>query len=294
MALLRQFIVFGTDSAGLERSLRFLQALVTLIATYPTAQLAALLRLTSISANIPPPASFLELSSKTNLTRRLLRLFRFLEQFKLGWDFYASGVLDFDTWLDVVGKTCLGIFGMLESVTLLDLLEIDQLQIFGAEQTANLNYQAQYFWLIGLCISLFRSGTRLLHLLGNRKAISSPSSSHNVGEKESSQTESEHENGGEVSLKHGVVAAPKAPEEIQEKGSSAHRMEAKSGATESGGAISSLLVKILADALDLLLPATAVGLVELESAAIATAMIISTVITANDVWARCGKEMYRR
>ncbi|KAH0491478.1 hypothetical protein TgHK011_002908 [Trichoderma gracile] len=286
MASLRHFIVFGTDSAGLERSLRFLQALVTLIATYPTAQLAALLRLTSISANVPPPASFLQLSSKVNLTRRLLRLFRFLEQFKLGWDFYASGVLDLDTWLDVVGKTCLGIFGMLESVTLLDLLEIDQLEVFGAEQTASLNYQAQYFWLIGLCISLFRSGTRLLHLLGNRTLSSSPSSSRNVGEKESSQTQREHENGGEVSSKQDVVAAQRAPDNIQEKVSEP--------ATKSGDTVSSLLVKVLADALDLLLPATAVGLVQLDSAAIATAMIISTIITANDVWVRCGKEMYRR
>ncbi|KAL7807240.1 peroxisomal biogenesis factor 11 [Trichoderma gracile] len=286
MASLRHFIVFGTDSAGLERSLRFLQALVTLIATYPTAQLAALLRLTSISANVPPPASFLQLSSKINLTRRLLRLFRFLEQFKLGWDFYASGVLDFDTWLDVVGKTCLGIFGMLESVTLLDLLEIDQLEVFGAEQTASLNYQAQYFWLIGLCISLFRSGTRLLHLLGNRTLSSSPSSSRNVGENESSQTQREHENGGEVSSKQDVVAAQRAPDNIHEKVSEP--------ATKSGDTISSLSVKILADALDLLLPATAVGLVQLDSAAIATAMIISTIITANDVWVRCGKEMYRR
>ncbi|KAL6886718.1 peroxisomal biogenesis factor 11 [Trichoderma longibrachiatum] len=293
MSLLRQFIVFGTDSAGLERSLRFLQALVTLIATYPTAQVAALLRLTSISANVPPQASFLQLSSKINLTRRLLRLFRFLEQFKLGWDFYAYGVLDFDTWLDVVGKTCLGIFGMLESVTLLDLLEIDQLEIFGAEQTASLNYQAQYFWLIGLCISLFRSGTRLLHLLGNRKTKSSPSSSRKVGKKEGSQTEGEHQDGREVSSKNGVVTAAKEPDEVHEKGSP-RRMEADGGPTASGDTISSLLVKILADALDLLLPATAVGLVQLDSAAIATAMIISTVITANDVWVRCGKGIYRR
>ncbi|TFA97623.1 hypothetical protein CCMA1212_010616 [Trichoderma ghanense] len=293
MAPLRQFIVFGTDSAGLERSLRFLQALVTLIATYPTAQLAALLHLTSISAHVPPPASFLQLQSKINLTRRLLRLFRFLEQFKLGWDFYVSGVLDFDTWLDVVGKTCLGIFGMLESVTLLDLLEIDQLEIFGAEQTASLNHQAQYFWLIGLCISLFRSGTRLLHLLGNRKVISSPSSGRDAGEKEGSQTESEHQAGGEVSSKDGVVAAPRAPAGNHAK-ESEHRIEAKSGAAQSSDSVYSLLMRTLADALDLLLPATAIGLVELDSAAIATAMIITTAITANDVWVRCGKEMHRR
>ncbi|KAL6854647.1 peroxisomal biogenesis factor 11 [Trichoderma novae-zelandiae] len=290
MALLRQFIVFGTDSgglhfptdarqAGLERSLRFLQALVTLIATYPTSQLAALLRLTSIDARVPPPASFLQLQSKINLTRRLLRLFRFLEQFTLGWDYYASGVLDFDTWLDVVGKTCLGIFGMLESVTLLDLLEIDQLQIFGVEQTASLNYQAQYFWLVGLCISLFRSGSRLLRLLGNRKVVPDPSSSRDAGVKEGSQKESEHHNGGEISSENGVVAATR---------------ETKGGASGSGdNAVSSLAMKLVADALDLLLPATAVGLIELDPAAIATAMMISTAITANDVWVRCGKQMHR-
>lgn len=269
------------SQAGIERSLRFLQALVSLIATYPTSQIAALLYLTSI--NVPPPASFLQLRAKINLTRRLLRLFRFLEQFRLGWDFYSSGILDFDTLLDVLGKTCMGVFGMLESVTLLDLLEIDQFVIFGAEQTASLNYQAQHFWLVALCISLFRSSTRLLRFLGKQVA-SNTSSNHDTREK-GSQKESEHQNGDE--------SAPREPGGNQHKGSE-HQIEARNAATESGEAVSPLIMKLVADAMDLLLPATAVGLVEVHSAVIAMAMIISTGITAKDVWARCGKEMRRR
>ncbi|KAF3056035.1 hypothetical protein CFAM422_012921 [Trichoderma lentiforme] len=272
MTLLRQFIVFGTDNAGIERSLRFVQALVSLIATYPALQVAAQLHLTSI--NVPPPASLLLLRSKINLTRRLLRFFRFLDQFKLGWDVYASGILDFDTLLDVLCKTSLGVFGMLETVTLLDLLEIDQMQIFGPEQTASLNYQAQWFWLVALCISLFRSATRVFRILGN-KVAPSPSST-NEKEKDA-QKESEHQDRDE--------SAPRKPNENQ--------VETSDRQTKPVEPVSPLILKLISDAMDLLLPASAVGLVQVDSEVIAVAMIISTAITANDVWARCGRDMRR-
>ncbi|KAL7904403.1 peroxisomal biogenesis factor 11 [Trichoderma velutinum] len=281
MTLLRQFIVFGTDNAGIERSLRFLQALVSLIATYPAFRIAAQLHLTSIT--VPPPASFLLLRSKINLTRRLLRFFRFLDQFKLGWDVYASGILDFDTLLDVLCKTSLGIFGMLETVTLLDLLEIDQLQIFGPEQTASLNYQAQYFWLIALCISLFRSTTRLLRILSNQVA---PSSSSTNEKEKDAQKESDYQDRDVSSTKDDDESAPRKPNENQ--------VETSNGGTKPGEPVSPLILKLISDAMDWLLPASAVQLVQVDSEVIAVAMIISTAITANDVWARCGRDMRRR
>ncbi|KAM0262291.1 hypothetical protein ACHAQJ_001760 [Trichoderma viride] len=317
MTLLRQFIVFATDNgvlhlfprqlsvenphieqnkfvaqfqsnadarqAGIERSLRLMQALVSLFATYRISQVAVLLSLTS--TKLPPPTSFLHLRAKINVTRRLLRFFRFLEHFKLGWDLYCSTILDFETWLDVLGRTCLGIFGMLESVTLLDLLEVDQLEIFGAEQTANLNYQAQLFWLIALCTSLIRSSMRLLRCL-DKQAAPNASPNHDPGEKDV-RKESEYLNGDRPSAKSGNGSAPEANQWTGPE----RQVEPKSGATEPKKFVSSLILKIVADAMDLLLPATAVGLVDIHPAVIAMAMIISTAITANDVWVRCGKEM---
>lgn len=179
---------------------------------------------------------------------------------------------------------------MLETVTLLDLLEIDQFEIFGAEQTASLNYQAQYFWLTALCISLFRSTTRLLRIFGNQVASSPPSS--NEKEKDA-QKKSEHQDGDESSTQNGDESAPRKPNETQKKGLG-NQLETSNGATGCGGAASPLIMKLVADAMDVLLPASAVGLVQLDSEVIAVAMLISTVITANDVWVRCGREMHRR
>ncbi|KAL7788183.1 peroxisomal biogenesis factor 11 [Trichoderma ceciliae] len=285
MALLRQFIVFGTDNAGIERSLRFIQALVSLFATYPASQLTALP--SSTSTNIPPPTSFLQLRAKINVTRRLLRLFRFLEHFKWGWDLYSSDILDFETWLEVLCKTCLGIFGMLESVTLLDLLEVDQLEIFGAEQTVILNYQAQLFWLLALCISLFRSSMRLLRCLSNQAAPHA-SSNRNSGEK-GLRKGGKYQSRDGLSTGSGNGSAPRGQGANQQKGFG-HQLETRNRATESKDAVSSLMLKLVADILDLLLPATAVGLVSFHPAVIAVAMIISTAITAQGVWVRCGKE----
>lgn len=188
---------------------------------------------------------------------------------------YSSGVLDFDTLLDVLGKTCLGLYGMLESVTLLDLLEVDHLEIFGAEQTDNLNYQAQVFWLIALCISLFRSGVTLLRCLGKQPAPHA-SSNHNSKENISSE-KSEHQKGDGPLMGKGD--------------GSGDQMASQSKATQSKEAVSSLILKLVATVMDILLPASAIGLIETHPAVIPLAMIISTAITANDVWIRCGKEM---
>ncbi|KAK6452821.1 hypothetical protein FP744_10009072 [Trichoderma asperellum] len=255
--------------------------MVSLFATYRFSQVAALLSLTS--TKFPPSTSFLDLRAKINVTRRLLRFFRFLEQFQVGWDLYSSKVLDFETLLDVLGKTCLGLYGMLESVTLLDLLEVDQLEIFGAEQTANLNHQAQIFWLIALCISLFRTGVALLRCLG-KQAAPSASSNRDPQERSSSEKNKHQKEDGSASGTSGAS---------QEKGSG-DQMAPKGGATISKGAVPSLILKLVADTMDILLPATAIELFEIHPAVIALAMIISTAITANDVWVRCGKEMRGR
>lgn len=192
---------------------------------------------------------------------------------------YSSQVLDFDTLLDVLGKTCLGLYGMLESVTLLDLLEVDHLKIFGAEQTDDLNYQAQVFWLIALCISLFRSSIALLRCLGKQPAPYASSSNHNSKENISSE-KSEHQKGD-------------GP--LRENGDgSGDQVASQSEATEPKEDILLLILKLVATTMDILLPATAVGLIETHPAVIALAMIISTAITANDVWVRCGKEMQSR
>lgn len=229
--------------------------------------------------------------AKINVTRRLLRFFRFLEQFQLGWDLYSSKVLGFETLLDVVGRTCLGLYGMLESATLLDLLGVDQLEIFGAEQTENLNYQAQIFWLIALCISLFRSSMTLLRCLGKQAA---PHATSNHGSKEKNSSEkSEHQKEDGPLTGDGIGSASGVPGANQQKGSG-DQMAPKSGATESKEAVPSLLLKLTADTMDVLLPATAVGLLEIHPAVIAVAMIISTAITASNVWAKCGKEMQGR
>lgn len=183
----------------------------------------------------------------------------------------------------MICKTSLGVFGMLETVTLLDLLEIDQLQIFGPEQTASLNYQAQYFWLTALCISLFRSATRLLRILGNQ--VAPGSSSTNEKEKDA-QKERDDQDRNSSSTKDDNDSAPRKPNEIQ--------VETSNRQTKPGEPVSPVILKLISDAMDLLLPASAVRLVQVDSEVIAVAMIISTAITANDVWVRCGRDMRRR
>jgi hypothetical protein len=232
------------------------------------------------------------LRAKINVSRRLLRLFRFLEQFQLGWDLYSSQVLDFEKLLDVLGRTCLGLYGLLESVTLVDLLEVDQLEIFGAEQTDNLNYQAQIFWLIALCTSLFSSSITLLRSFGSQPAPHA-SSNHN-SKKNISSEKSEHQNGDEPLRENGDGSGLKPLGANNQQQGSGDQLASQSGATETKEAVPALILKLVANSLDLLLPATAVGLIDPHPAVIPLAMVISTAITANDVWVRCGKGIQSR
>ncbi|KAK5987740.1 hypothetical protein PT974_11873 [Cladobotryum mycophilum] len=293
VATFEQFVVFGTDNAGIERSLRFFQAACLFLTSYPI--LISLLLSRSPSAiHVIARTSLSQIHDRINVTRRLLRFFRFLEYFQSGWILYVSDYNGIEIWLDVLGRSCLGIFGMLESATLFDLLQIEFFEFFGAQQTMDLNYQAQLFWIIALYTSILSSGIKMIRSnvyhgvpktgagFGTIKISKQEASDDKL--KEDVGTQDIHRILNEKMEQDGMedMNIVRQPEQNENRGDKVK---------ESTEQTSTLFMKIIADGLDLILPTAAVGWIEVDKGVIGIVMMITTILTVDEIWERCGREL---
>lgn len=241
------------------------------------------------SASILPIAasSLIQLQGRIGITRRWLRLFRFLGSFRSGWVLYLSEGKSVDIWLDVLAKSSLGMYGLLESATLLDLIGIDDLAIFGPAQTRNLNREAQLFWFVALYTSVLSHSIRLMQHLtesaskgpnqNKGSAIENPD-----GSAESKRATAEGQNEVEVSLPR-LKQHRAASDTIQTKSDSPRRTSSSTSNTTR------LYMKLMADILDMVLPAVAVGWIRVDTGFVGLAMIGSTAITGLEIWEKCGE-----
>ncbi|KAF5024804.1 hypothetical protein F66182_3120 [Fusarium sp. NRRL 66182] len=281
------FVAFGTDLVGIERILRLFQATCSLLVCYPA--FFALIQ-HKVSSTTP----LRKLGGQINLSRRFIRFFRFLDTFRAGWLVYVSeGDKPFDAWLDVISKTCFGIFGMMETLTLLDLCGIDGLRVFGEETFKEVDYQAQLFWFAGLYTSVLVTIAKLYRLLNTSPAsVSSETvatkSADNTAElssaekeaSELSETSSKQELDKERERLKGIVAKRKA--------------ERRAWMQKLGDEGFVLLRSLVSDLLDMLLPTTTVGWVQLEPGLVSLAMFFTTITTGSAVWEKVGRELLQK
>ncbi|KAF5662067.1 hypothetical protein FHETE_8172 [Fusarium heterosporum] len=281
------FVAFGTDLVGIERILRLFQATCSLLAWYP-----ALFAL--VQPKVSSTASLRSLGGQINVSRRFIRFFRFLDTFRAGWTVYvAQGDKSLDAWLEIVSKTCFGMFGMMETMTLLDLCGIDNLRVFSPEKLEEIDYQSQLFWFAGLYTSVLVSAIRLLRLLSSTPASItrenvSTGSTENTAELASAEKEiaglsektSKEELDDERKRLKDIVTKRKA-----ERGAWMRKVS-------SDGYV--LARALVSDLLDMLLPTTTVGWVKLEPGLVSLAMFFTTLTTGAAVWERVGRDLQRQ
>ena len=251
MVSTEHFISFGTDLGngyisqkttpeyttnhslvGIERILRGFQAICALLVWYP-----ALFAFVENKVSSPAPLGVL--GGQINVSRRFIRFFRFLDSFQAGWKaFVSQGNKGLDGWLEIVSKTCFGMFGMMETMTLLDLCGIENLRIFSVEKFAEIEYQGQLFWFAGLYTSIMVSIIRLFRLLFSppaavtKESVSTASTEDTAelvtAEKEASFTLSEKSSKEELDKERkrlkGIIAKRKA-----ERGAYMQKLRADEG-----------------------------------------------------------------
>jgi hypothetical protein len=238
-----------------------------------------------VSVHIATETCLKQLQGTLNVTRRSFRLFRFLEAFNASYALYLTETKTIETWLDVASKSSLATFGMLESVTLPDLLGVDHLEFFGPAQTAKINVDAQIFWFIGLYASAVSTAIKLVRILAY-SPVPQTGEGFGTGKDTKEKSGSEKEEGKEEKIENEKKLLKEAAEKRKE--------ERKEWAKKVSNETSLLGQKLLADVLDLIIPASAMGWVKVDTGIIGIAMWSTSVLTGLDAWRRVGRDLERR
>ncbi|KAK0709631.1 peroxisomal biogenesis factor 11-domain-containing protein [Lasiosphaeria miniovina] len=288
-----QFVKFVTDATGLERILRWLQALAQVLIFVAPARAAALYTVSSLSsvactlspawcssstsgqsaaAGYPALLSvevLQRLRASCALTRRYFRLFRFFEAFGAAWTLYTSFVASpagktaksLETWLAISSRSFNGMYLLLESLTFIEGLGVEGLDgPWGTERAAMLRVEANRFWFFSLLCGIIVGGLRLVGLYRAQNRVSdSKSEKKGIDEKGSDS----------------AVATELENRKKKEKKDEARK----------------ILRRLTADVLDISVPGSVVGWSPLSPGPIGVLMLGSTALTGLEVWDRCGKEL---
>ncbi|KAH7028033.1 peroxisomal biogenesis factor 11 [Microdochium trichocladiopsis] len=296
---LDQFVIFTTDSVGIERILRLFQALaqvfascalpfellLTLIATWTGREASPELTL----------AILVSLKQRFNLARRFFRIFRFVESFRDAQKLYSSvqekqgspaspstRVVGADVWLDIFAKTFNGMYLLLETSTMLDVLDIDGLAVWDRATRTSINIEAQRFWLFALvcgmlsglwkmfCIMAYAPVPQVVAVGGGAAADGG------VAEKEKTQGSSKDE---ATALKEEQARLREVAADRE-----ARRQQTRTKMYKLGRGA-------LACAFDITIPGAVVGWLDLDDGTVGSAMVVSTILTGLAVWEKCGEQL---
>ena len=307
---------------GLERTFRLFQALTQVLSSYTLAFDLLFRAVLTLSADREKPplspealgAVLVGVGQRLALVRRFLRLFRFLESFSGAQKLYLEGSsssssaspsssatqqsgekqqqqqsgakkpksgpgLDAEDWLDVFGRTFNGMYLLLESSVLADVAGIEGLAVWGPDATPRVALEAQRFWLLALVCGV---GAGLLRIV---RVFAYAAVSQAV---RGDQTQSQ--GGGEKDWKEGEWDLKSEQKRLRDAVGDKHG--ARGGGERGRGAVDARVRRlargVVANALDIALPGTAVGLLDLAPGTVGLAMFATSVLTGMDVWEKCG------
>lgn len=256
--------------------MRLFQSIALIVKAYPFL-IAYILPWSLTPVHLVSAATLVPLLDRLNITRRFLRLFRFIEAFQRGWKSYISGGdRKFEDWLDILSASTLGIYGLIESATLLDLIGIPNLTFFEVAQAKELNRQAQIYWFTALYAASVSAGIKLLRVLAYR-AVPTASATFGTGDEKSA-----------------AKSKKKSEKELLKESLEKRVEERKAEVKEFNAKVVTLSLTMVVSLLDMIIPAVAVGWVRIEPGYVGIAMLVTTLITTRNVWIKCGKDLESR
>ncbi|RDW85207.1 hypothetical protein BP6252_02797 [Coleophoma cylindrospora] len=235
---------FTNDAAGLEKTLRLLQSLSLIIA-----------------ANVVQPAGWNQAKKQFALGRRYLRFTKFIDCFNTAYSAFSapgsekSGVV---VLLEVGKWSCLGIYLLLESFTIMDAMGI-----WSTTWAPKLFNEAMKFWFYSLTCSLVLSLNSMKTLYMQPLEIEA--------KKGSGDEKTEKKTGKKV-------------DEKPEKSEKAAKVELAK--KQWYGERQVLMKKVIIDSCDLFIPATAVGWVVMRQDLLGMIMVTGTLLGCIDIWNR--------
>lgn len=217
-------------------------------------------------------ASLLRLQTQLNLARRTIRLFWFLASFQSSWALFGSTHKGIDAWLGVLAQSASAMFGLMESLTLLDLAGAG-VTLFGPVEAARLDQEAQVLWLVALYASTLGCGAKMLGMLAHRPV---PPTGEAFGAALDACRDAADAD-GKTEKREAIERARK------------HKEQQQRAWVDEVGALGS---KLLADLLDMVIPASRLGWLDVSDGLVGVAMVCSTMLTGATVWERCGRRLH--
>ncbi|KAI5865968.1 peroxisomal biogenesis factor 11 [Durotheca rogersii] len=279
MSTFEQAIRFTTDSAGMERSLRLVQAAVQILSSFALPFDLLLVALGAAAG--PAPAApavrgvLAALNQRLGLARRYFRLFRFLEAFDGAQKALAqltapSSPADV-AWLDVLARTFNGMYLLLEASTVVDALQVPGLALWGPERERRVTVEAQRFWLLALACGGLAALARIPAALALAAVPATPAGLAPLADAPTGEKDGEKEKEKETAESKEALRRRERPN-VRAK---VHKL----GRTA------------LASAIDIVLPGSVIGWISADPGTVAVAMFVTSILTGMDVWERCGREV---
>lgn len=201
--------------------------------------------------------SLAQVRGRLNLVRRFIRLFRFLDTFHTAYSLvYGPQTLTTETYLDVLSHTFNGLYLLLESLTVIEALQIDGLTTWGLEYERVLKIESQRCWFFALAFGAIATSLRLSM---TRKELAVQSSRSEIKSKDRDENVDSDEQ---------------------------RKRQLRKTALEKAARVH--LRKLVANVLDLPLPGTVIGWIHAEPRTLGLVMMMTSALTGYDVWERCG------
>lgn len=173
----------------------------------------------------------------------------------------------------------LGLFGLLETITIPDLAGMD---VFGAETSVWLNDEAQRLWFFGLACGVLGGLLRIVSMGAERAVPETGAGYSAVGDEDTK---------GEKVVKEGEKEELRAESGKADRGKKGGKEAVEEERNARAAAKRGLVRKVAADAVDMVLPVSVLGWVEIEPVVVGAAMFVSTVVSGYDVWKGIGVQM---
>lgn len=179
-----------------------------------------------------------------------------------------------EAWLDIFGRTFNGMYLLLESLCLVDALQVPGFSLWGAQWFPVLFAEGQRFWFFGLACGVASGLVKIVKLLAYAP-VPPTGEGYGTGEKRDESEMADWEKERERLRK--IMWVRKEQRKLWKSNIK----------TKSKG----LVRKCVADLLDMVMPGSVVGWWKVDQGTLGVLLIITTYLTGCEVWERCGREI---
>lgn len=180
-----------------------------------------------------------------------------------------------EAWLDIFSRMFNGMYLLLEALTTIDALRLPGFFLFGNHWSTLMHIEGQRFWLFALVCGFASGLVKIVKLLAYAP-VPQTGEGYGTGEKAvEGMTDWEKER---TRLRR-LVAARKESRRV---------WKTQLKTTGRG-----LMIRCVADLLDVVVPGSVVGWLNVDSGTVGAVMVVTTWLTGIGIWERCGREIGR-